>query len=75
MKNDLEFWTVEDTGFSHGLSWFKNPRRFETPGDAMRFLERMKTASHPETLWRIAHTRVKWKGSTKVTLETFTDPI
>lgn len=61
MKN-LEYYTVENTGWSGGISWFKtggsdsNPLRFKTESDATTYaLERQASLNEPTTLWRIVH--------------------
>lgn len=63
--NTIEFWTVENTGWSGGVSWFKtggtdaNPLRFMTYTPALDYATRRKNKlNQPATLWRIVHTTI-----------------
>lgn len=70
----IEFWTVENTGWSNGISWFKGERRYETAGDALRAAElRKKEFNQETTLWRVVHTRKTWDNTQTITIETYTE--
>ena len=75
---NLEFWTVQNTGWSGGVSWFAtggtdaNPLRFRLKEEAMTYaLDRKERYSDPEMLWRLVHTLVEKTKSKKVTTETY----
>lgn len=61
----INFWTVENTGWSNGTSWFKtggtdaNPLRFTAREEAEVYAIRSKELMNdPSTLWRIVHTTI-----------------
>lgn len=62
----IEFWTVENTGWSGGVSWFKiggtdaNPLRFNTYTPALDYATESKIElNEPATLWRVVHTTIE----------------
>jgi len=62
----IEFYTVENTGWSGGISWFAyggtvtNPHRFNTNEEATVYATRSKELMNdPNTLWRIVHTIIE----------------
>lgn len=70
----LEYYTVENTGWSGGISWFTtggsraNPLRFKTKSDAEVYATHMKEAlNDPDTKWRIVHTIIKREETKEIT--------
>jgi hypothetical protein len=62
----IEFYTVENTGWSGGISWFAhggtvtNPHRFNTYAEAEVYAIRSQELyNDPNTLWRIVHTIIE----------------
>ena len=75
MKN-LEYYTVENTGWSGGISWFKtggsdaNPLRFKTEAEATTYaLERQANLNQSTTLWRIVHITVEREENKETTIK------
>jgi hypothetical protein len=70
----LIYWTVENTGWSGGVSWFKtggteaNPLRFNSPDAAFEYaLNKKGQLNDPDTLWRVVHTKVVTEENSQVT--------
>ncbi len=62
----IEFWSVENTGWSGGVSWFTtggtemNPLRFDNKFDAFKYASECKNELDQETtLWRVVHTTIE----------------
>lgn len=79
MKN-LEYYTVENTGWSGGISWFKtggtdaNPLRFKTEADATTYaLERQAELNQSTTFWRVIRTTVEREQNREVVTKTWTE--
>jgi hypothetical protein len=77
MRN-LEYYAVENTGWSGGVSWFKtggteaNPLRYNTFDEALDFVTRMKKEyDSPSTLWRIVWVTVVRTETSRVTVENY----
>jgi hypothetical protein len=77
MRN-LEYYAVENTGWSDGVSWFKtggsdaNPLRFTTFDEAHEFAVRNKKKyDDPNMLWRIVWVTVVRTETSRVTVENF----
>lgn len=69
----FEFWTVEDSGFSNGISWFKTDRRFASFEEAHAYaLRRQQEVAPGVTQWRVVHTQVTTGPNTRITTETYT---
>lgn len=75
-----EWWSVENTGWSGGISWFSTggtstwPRRFQTEEDAMKYaLEKKQELNDANTLWRYVHTRLERTDNKIVTTEIWTE--
>lgn len=69
----IEHWTVDNTGWSGGLSWFKtggtdvNPLRFTTKEEATTYaLEKKEEFNDPNTLWRVVHTTIEREENREV---------
>lgn len=76
---NLEFWTVENTGWSNGVSWFKiggsisHPLRFRTASSARAYaLTRRQEFSDPITLWKVVHTTIERFENKEVTTTEWT---
>ena len=77
---NLEFWSVENTGWSGGVSWFAtggtemNPLRFRTEQEATDFaLRNKKHYNDPQMLWRTVHTLIEKTKSKRVTTEKYNE--
>ena len=62
----IEFWTVEDTGWSNGKSWFHcggtetNPLRFDSYKAAYDYaLDKKAQFGQPDRKWRVVHTTIE----------------
>ena len=58
----IEYWTVENTGWSGGISWFQtggtdtNPLRFDSYDSAAEYaFDSKKELNQDTTLWRVVH--------------------
>lgn len=76
----VEWWDVENTGWSGGTSWFStggtpaNPLRFDSEEDAKEFaLKRKQDLNDPNTKWRYTHTTLEREGNKSVTTEIWTE--
>lgn len=70
----IKFWTVEDTGWSGGQSWFKtggsemNPLRFQSHELALEYAQTRKAKfNQPTTLWRVVETTIEKTDNREVT--------
>ena len=75
----IEFWSVENTGWSGGISWFTtggtdvNPLRFDNRFDAFEYANRCKTELNQDTtLWRVVHTKIDRKEFEETTTRKWT---
>lgn len=64
----IEFWSIQNTGWSGGVSWFDiggsetNPMRFDNKYDAFSYADKLKTALNQDTtMWRVVHTTIERK--------------
>lgn len=74
MKREIEFWSVENTGWSGGISWFKNELRYESAEEATEVATKQREEfKQGTTLWRVVHNRIVWDNNQKTTTETYTD--
>ena len=76
----IEWWEVENTGWSGGVSWFRtggtngDPRRFETEKEAKDYaLRRKAELNSPDTKWRYVHTTLEREDNKSVTTEVWTE--
>lgn len=68
-----EWYTVENTGWSGGISWFSSSSRYASADAAIAVIELRKSEiNDPEMLWRYAHVRRKVKGNTETITSTWT---
>jgi hypothetical protein len=72
----IEFWSVEDTGWSGGTSWFMtggshmNPLRFLSFDRALEYaIARKKEFNQDTTKWRVVHTVIETSENKRVTTE------
>ena len=74
----IEWWRVENTGWSNGISWFDisssrtNPTRFETESDAIKYINDHKDPEQ-ETQWRYVHVTLEREDNRSVTTEVWTE--
>ena len=59
-KQLIEFWSIENTGWSGAISWFRDEKRFDSKYEALDdALRRKKELNQDTTLWRIVHTTIR----------------
>ena len=72
----LEFWTVQNTGWSAGISWFDTggtattPGRFDTEREAREFLKGARWGDR-SVKWRLVQIRIKTTRKKRVTTERY----
>ena len=77
MQSIVEFWKVQNTGWSAGVSWFDtggtpaNPARFDSERAARAFARETRW-DDSAVKWRMVHVRVVRSENQRVTTETFT---
>ncbi len=69
----MEWWRVENTGWSNGTSWFPTTRgqdicRFESHADALRHIVANRYEGHP-VKWRIVHVTLERLENKSITTE------
>lgn len=64
--NKIEYWSVEDTGWSGSSSWFAtggtwaNPIRFDSKEKAFKAAKKSKKeCTDTQTQWRVVHTTIE----------------
>lgn len=69
----LEYWTVENTGWSGGISWFKtggtdaNPLRFNSEDEAIAYGKKAKKEFDQDTtFWRVVRTTIQRSDNREV---------
>lgn len=63
----IEFWSVENTGWSGGISWFRDEQRFDSKYEALEdAFRRKKELNQDTTLWRIVHTTIERKDNKEI---------
>ncbi len=74
----FEYWIVQNTGWSGGVSWFDlggspaQPLRFTEESKALdRAAQARKVLSDRFVRWRLVHVRVETTSERRVTTETF----
>jgi hypothetical protein len=72
----IEYWIVQNTGWSGGLSWFNiggssmNPLRHSSAADAIAYIDAGKVRANDESIkWRYTHTTVDRCDNKTVTTE------
>jgi hypothetical protein len=56
----IDYYTVENTGWSGGVSWFKNDYRFDTFQEALAYAHEQQTElNDSNTFWRVVRVTVK----------------
>lgn len=74
----FEYWKVQNTGYSNGVSWFDsrgggsamNPLRFESEAAARQYLAANRWGG-AEVLWRLVHVVIATTERERVTTERF----
>jgi hypothetical protein len=76
----LEWWRVENTGWSNGRSWFQcgtslyDPYRAGSEAEAIEYIERQKKSwNDPEIKWRYVHVTLERNENRSVTTEVWTE--
>lgn len=70
----VEYWTVQNTGWSAGVSWFDSggsrysPARFESESQARDYIERNR-GTDPDIRWRFTHVVIERQGNKRITTE------
>ena len=63
----IEFWSVENTGWSGGISWFRDEVRYDSKYEALEScLKQKEELNQDTTLWRIVHTTIERKDNREV---------
>lgn len=72
----IDFWKVQNTGWSGGISWFDtggsaaNPLRFDNQGAAESYANGAQWGD-PSVRWRLVHTSIETTDTKRVTTEEF----
>lgn len=75
-QNVFEYWKVQNTGYSNGVSWFDTggtevrPARFESEAAARQFLITNRWGG-AEVKWRLVHVVVATTEDTRITSERY----
>ena len=76
----MEWWRVENTGWSNGRSWFEsggtqmNPFRAKSQEEAIQYInDTRKSWDDPQVKWRIVHVTLEQKENQSITTETWTE--
>ena len=67
----IDYYTVENTGWSGGISWFKMDQGFNTFQEALEYAHKKQTElNDPNTFWRVVRiTTVKEENKETTTRE------
>lgn len=69
----IDYYTVENTGWSGGVSWFKNDYRFDTFQEALAYAHEQQTElNDPGTFWRVVRVTTVKEGNRETTTREFT---
>lgn len=69
----IEFWSVENTGWSGGISWFRDEVRYDSKYEALdSALAQKKDLNQDTTLWRIVHTTIQRQDNREVITRVWT---
>ena len=70
----INFWTVENTGWSGGISWFTTggtdatPLRFKSEDEAIVYAKKAKKEFNQDTtFWRVVRTTIQRSDNREVT--------
>ena len=76
----VEWWRVENTGWSNGTSWFSSggtdahPYRAKSQEEAIEYInDRRKSWDDPAVRWRIVHVTLEQKENKSITTEVWTE--
>jgi hypothetical protein len=68
----VEFWSIENTGWSGGVSWFRDEQRFDSKYEALdTAIERKRELDQDTTLWRIVHTTIERSDNKEIITRTW----
>lgn len=74
----LEWWRVENTGWSNGQSWFTvdinqyESRRFKSSAEAIQYIQETRW-DDPAVKWRYVHVTLEREDNKTVTTEIWTE--
>lgn len=77
-KRTLEYWYVENTGWSNGQSWFRsggsdmNPYRAKSADEAIEYIKKNRW-DDASVKWRYVHFTLEREGNKSVTTEVWTE--
>ena len=77
-KRTLEYWYVENTGWSTGHSWFRsggndmNPYRAKSADEAIEYIKENRW-DDPSVKWRYVHLTLEREDNKSVTTEVWTE--
>lgn len=75
MSTVYEYWKVQNTGWSGGVSWFdsggglREPLRFTDEVGALGYIQKAHSRLDDSTLWRVVHVRIETSENKRVTTE------
>lgn len=78
MSTVYEYWKVQNTGWSGGVSWFdsggsfREPQRFPDEASARDYIQRAHNRLDDATRWRIVRVRIETFSRKRVTTEEWT---
>lgn len=78
-KSKLEWWIVENTGWSGGISWFQsggnhmNPYRAESQQEAIDYINQSKDWNDTSVKWRYVHVTLEREGNKSVETKVWTE--
>lgn len=68
----MEWWTVENTGWSGGISWFDSEVRFQNENQAIEYIQKTRW-DDPAVKWRYVHVTLERENNKAVTTEVWTE--
>lgn len=80
MRKLIEWWQVENTGWTNGVSWFRtggsdtNPLRLNSEQEAIDLISKARVQwDDPAVKWRYVHVTVEREDNKIVTTEVWTE--
>lgn len=69
----IEFYSIEDTGWSDGASWFNDGPRYPNFDEAYKEAIHKRDHTSSFMLFRINHTEIFKEANRTITIETYTE--
>ena len=70
----IEYWKIQNTGWTGGRSWFDMDYRLDTELEAKRVIKSKKAYFKDDAIkWRYVHVTIEWDHDKTVTTERFSD--